>query len=189
MSIILDLIGSAVLVGTLMMSILGVQINMTTETAKSTMEYHAQTEIIQLARIVEFDFYKIGYDVNSGRKIATADSTRLKFKTNLWNVAGATDSVEYILGGYVTSSVNPRDRVLTRYENITGVLINYSITNFRLTFYNSRDSLLALPITGNRLDSIKSIRVYLTLESPMPLGDDSTYASGYYSKLIHPRNL
>jgi hypothetical protein len=162
---------------------------LTTENAKTTVEFHSQTEIIQLGRILEFDFNKIGYDISGVRKIVTADSSRIKFRTNLWDVPGRRDSVEYILGALVAYSSNPRDRVLTRYENLTGVLINYSITRFRLSYYNSRDSLLATPVTGNNLDSIRSIKIYLTLESPTPLGDDSTFASGYYSKLVYPRNL
>jgi hypothetical protein len=190
MAVILDMIGAMMLMGTLLISILGININLTTENAKTTVEFHSQTEIIQLGRIIEFDLNKIGYDVPSTtRKIVTADTARLKFKTNLWDAPGKVDSVEYILGGFVSYSSNPRDRVLTRYENTTGVLINYSITNFRLTYYNEGDIQLASPVTGNNLDSIRSIKIYLTLESPTPLGDDSTYASGYYSKLVYPRNL
>lgn len=189
MAVILDMIGAVVLMGTLMVSILGININLTMENAKTTVEFHSQTEIIQLGRIIEFDLNKIGYDVTGVRKIVTADTARLKFKTNLWDVAGKVDSVEYILGGFVSYSSNPRDRVLTRYENTTGVLINYSITNFRLSYYNEGNVQLATPITGANLDSIRSIKIYLTLESPTPLGDDSTFASGYYSKLVYPRNL
>ena len=91
----------------------------------------------------------------------------------------------------MNASTNPYDKRLTRYENTTGVLINYSITRFVLSYYNSRDSLLAAPVTGSMLDSIKSVKIYLTIESPDPIGSDSTtaYASGFYSKLIYPRNL
>jgi hypothetical protein len=190
MSIMLDLIGSSLLLGTILLTIVGVNANLVSETAATSTEFHTQTELIQLGRIIEFDLYKIGYAVPSGtHDIVTADSTHLKFKTNLWNVPGKVDSVEYILGGYVTSSVNPNDRVLTRYENTTGVLINYSITLFNLKYYNSRDSLLNTPVTGGMLDSIKSIRVYMTLESPTPVDFDSSYAAGYYAKWIYPRNL
>ncbi|HTK82275.1 MAG TPA: hypothetical protein VL633_08295 [Bacteroidota bacterium] len=191
MQVLLDLVGSTILVGTLILSIMGVNVNMTTETFKSTTEFHIQTEVIQLSRIMEFDLAKMGYDVTSGRKIITADSSRLKFKANLWNVPGAMDSVEYILGGLVGISTNPRDRVLTRYENTSGVLINYSITTFRLSYYKADGTQLTTPVTGARLDSIDAVRILMTIESPEPLGTDATsqYASGYYEKLIYPRNL
>ncbi len=186
----LDLVGSVILVGSLILSIMGINVNISTESAKAATEFHIQTEVIQLARIMEFDFAKIGYDV-AANKIVTADTSRLKFKTNLLNVAGSVDSVEYILGDYVANSTNPRDKVLTRYENTAGVLINYSITRFKLSYYNVNNQLLATPVAGAALDSIKSIRIFMRVESPEPLGDDAAvqYAHGYYEKLIYPRNL
>ena len=190
MQVLLDLVGSVILVGSLILSIMNVNINMTTETAKSTTEFHIQTEVIQLSRIMEFDFTKIGYDVASS-KVVSADTSRLKFKSNLWNIPGQLDSVEYVLGNLVAGSTNPRDRVLTRYENTSGVLINYSITRFKLSYYKANGQLLATPVTGALLDSIDAIRVFMTVESPEPLGDNTSllYASGYYDKLIYPRNL
>src|SRR5512147_593831 len=107
-SIMIDLIGSSIVVGILILSIMGINVNMNNETAKSLSEFHIQTEVIQLARILENDIFKIGYDipkVPGTHKIVTADTARLKFMTNLWNIAGKKDSVEYILGGSVTTSV------------------------------------------------------------------------------------
>jgi hypothetical protein len=73
------------------------------------------------------------------------------------------------------------------------VFINYSVTRFRLQYYNGNDSLLALPITGARRDSIKSIRVLLTLETPEPFDTSRIggypYISAAYNKLVYPRNL
>ena len=63
MSVMLDVIGAALLVGMLMLTILNVNVNMTLETFKSASEFHTQTELIQLARIIEFDIYKMGYGV------------------------------------------------------------------------------------------------------------------------------
>jgi hypothetical protein len=194
MQVIVDLIGSSVLIGMIILTIMGVNINMNTETTKSMSEFHTQTEVIQLSRICEFDFYKMGYDYTpaSGfHKITIADTSTVKFYANLRNIAGEKDSVQYQLGGLVLWSTNPRDRMLTRWENTTAVLINYSVTRFRLSYYNANDSIMWTPITGNRLDSIKSVRIYLTLESPEPIGTDSStaYAEGYYEKLLYPRNL
>ena len=164
MQVILDIVGSAILVGSLILSIMGVNINMTTETAKSTTEFHIQTEVIQLSRILEFDLAKMGYDVAT-RKVVTADTSRIKFRANLWNLPGKLDSVEYVLGSFVVGSTNPRDRVLTRYENTTGVLINYSITRFKLSYYKANGQMLSTPVTGTALDSIDAVRVYMTLSA------------------------
>jgi len=186
MSVMLDVIGAALLVGMLMVTILNVNINMTLESYKSTSEFYTQTEMIQLARIMEFDLYKMGYDV-SKPAIVAADTSYLKFRANLSDVPGARDSVEYLLGTPVTSSTNPRDNHLLRVENISMVSVSYSVTRFLMTYYDARDSVIPTPVSLSNLDSIRSLRVYLTLESPEPY--DSSYAGAYYEKLIYPRNL
>lgn len=186
MSVMLDVIGAALLVGMLMLTILNVNMNMTLETYKSASEFHTQTEMIQLARIMEFDLYKMGYGITKPA-IILADTSHLKFRANLQDVAGARDSVEYLLGTPVTTSVNPRDKHLLRVENITHVSISYSVTRFHLTYYNGRDSVIPAPIIGSMLDSIRAIKIYMALESPQPF--DSSYAGAFYEKIIYPRNL
>ena len=191
MSVMIDLIGAAVLVGMLMMTIMNANINMSTESYKATSDFHIQTEVIQLARIMEFDFYKMGYSVTKPGVIVAAETSHIKFKANLNNVfsggSPVIDTIEYLLGTPNTLSINPHDKHLLRVENVTRGFISYSCTRFLLTYYNSRDSVIAAPVTGAMLDSIRSVKVYLTSESPQSF--DSTYASAYYEKLIYPRNL
>ena len=186
MSMMLDIIGAAVLVGMLMLTIMNININMNSETYRTASEFHTQTELIQLARIFEFDLYKIGYAI-AKPAIISADTSYLKFKTNLLNVAGARDSIEYILGTPVTTSQNPSDKHLLRIENVSTVSISYSVTRFKLTYYNARDSVMATPVTGSLRDSIRSIRVQLRLEGPTLI--DGQYTGAFYEKLIYPRNL
>lgn len=186
MAVMLDVIGAALLVGMLMLTILNVNMNMTLETYKSASEFHTQTEMIQLARIMEFDLYKMGYNV-SKPCIVAADTSHLKFRGNLQDIPGNRDSVEYILGTPVTTSVNPRDKHLLRVENITHVSISYSVTRFKLTYYDADDSVMTTPVIGAYLDSIRAIKIYMALESPQPF--DSSYAGAFYEKLIYPRNL
>ena len=196
MTIMMDIIGAAILVGMLILTIMNVNINLGNENYRSICEFKTQTELIQLARIVEFDLYKAGYYVPTSMKplIRIADTSKIKFATNLFNVPGAVDSVMYDLGGPVVNSTNPKDRILVRYENTTKVYINYSVVRFRLYYYNSKDSLLTAPVTGSWLDSIKSVKVSLSLESPEPFDTTRTgggypYVSATYQKLIYPRNL
>ncbi len=187
----IDIVGSAILVGMLMLTIMNANVNMSTETYKSTSEYHIQTEIIQLARIMEFDFYKMGYSVTKPGVVLVAESSHVKFKTNLQNkfVGGipTIDTVEYLLGTPNTLSPNPHDKHLMRVENVTKGFISYSCTRFYLTYYNANDVAMTAPVTGSSLDSIRSVKILLTAESPTQF--DSTYASAYYEKIIYPRNL
>src|SRR5216684_4249537 len=103
MSVMMDIIGSAVIVGMLILTIMGININMSSETYKSLTEFNLQTQAIQLSRILEFDLYKVGYRVSKPGIIAIADTSDLKFYTNLFNVTGKRDSVEYNLAAMVPS--------------------------------------------------------------------------------------
>jgi len=195
MTVMLDIILSVVLFGMIVLSVMNININMSNQNYQGLIEFHTQTEAIQLARIIEFDFRKIGYTIPTASRpaIQIAETSHVRFKTNLQNSPGATDMVDYTLGGLVSVSVNPRDRMLVRTENTTSIYINYSVVRFLLSYYNSRDSLLVAPITGALRDSIRSVKVMLILESPEPF--DTTYGGGYqyasalYQKLIYPRNL
>ena len=191
--VLIDMVGAAVIIGMLILTILSVNINLVNESDKSFIDFDTQTQLIQVSRIMEFDLYKAGYTVPRHGAIIIADSTKLKFKTNLPNISGHVDSVMYQLGGFVTTTSNPNDRMLSRYENTTTTLINYSVTTFKFSYYNRKDSLLATPITGGWLDSIKSIRIQITLQSPFPMdttySGGASYANAMYQKVVYPRNL
>ncbi len=194
MSVMLDIIGASVIVGMVIIMIMNVNINLTDENYKGIVELNTQTQTIQLARIIEFDYYKIGYMVPAAQRpaITNADSTYIRFKSNLADKAGAIDIIEYGLGDFVAQSPNPRDRMLFRIENVTKVFINYSIVQFKLEYFDSTDSKLSTPITGANLNRIKSVYVLLKLESPQPFDTTfsrQTYAHAMYQKLIYPRNL
>ncbi len=193
MTVMLDIIGATVLVGMLMMTIMSVNINVSDQNFKGLSEYHIHTELIQLSRIIEFDFYKMGYRIQGPGKICIADTSHIKYYTDLYDVNGEKDSIEYNLAYLVTSTPNPVDRALYRYENTTRVWINYSVIQFRLKYFNANEQPMTTPVTGAYLDSIKSVRVLLTLQSPIPFDTarigGSAYAGTYYQKQIYPRNL
>lgn len=193
MSIMMDIVGATVILGMLIITVLNVNVNISNESYKSLTDLNTQEQVIQLGRIIEFDFYLMGYTIPRHGAVLVADSSTLQFRTNLQNIPGSVDQVMYTLGGAVTSSPNPHDRMLVRFENATKVYINYSVVRFTLSYYNRNDSLLATPVTGGWLDSIKSVKVQLNLESPVAM--DTTISGGYpyatamYKKLIYPRNL
>ena len=193
MTVMLDMVLASVLVGIIILTVMNVNINLSDENYRGMVEYHTQSETIQLARIIEFDFFKMGYRQTARPFISIAESSHIKFTSNLKDAAGTTDVIEYGLGALVLNSKNPRDKMLYRIENISKVYINYSVILFKLIYYNSRDSILNAPITGALRDSIKSIKVQLMLESPEPFDTARVggrqYAHAMYSKLIFPRNL
>ncbi|MBI3195044.1 MAG: hypothetical protein HYZ34_11365 [Ignavibacteriae bacterium] len=187
MSTMFDIIGSVVALGIITLMITTMNIGLTKETYKTNNTMQLQFEAIQLARIIEFDIYKIGYRTGK-QSIVNADSTNFKFKANLFDMEGITDVIEYKLTDpEIKVKVGPTYKRLIRKVNDDTLAINYNVLKLNFAYYTGRDSQLSVPVSGSWKDSIKSVKVYLTLESFDEL--DSTFIGAFYSKLIYPRNL
>ena len=184
MGYLLDMIGSIMLIGVLIITVANVNVNMNQALYDSTFELNAQRNLIELARSIEYDFLKIGYRT-AKPAISLADSDRITFKADLTNT-GVVDSVRYFLSSTtaagVASTPNPRDRVLYRLKNSEAQKgASLGLVQFHLAYYDSNG------VATSNLSLIRSIKVQLTVESPYPV--DSTYAGAYWEKLIYPRNL
>ena len=92
----LDLIGSYIIAGTIILMIgrLNIYIlNSSNEYLQSNME---QLKLSTSADIIDYDFYKIGYRI-TGDMIILADSDKIKFYTDIDN-DGTADSLYYYTG-------------------------------------------------------------------------------------------
>lgn len=207
MSSILDIIGSTILVGILAITVFNINNNFSMSTFKAMETYQVQSQGVQLGRILEHDLYKIGYRVDT-LKVLKADTANIIFRADI-DDDGAPDSVEYVLGTSVVSSVNSRDKQLNRIVNGSSLFISYNVTRFYLSYYDSASTLIATPIsTEANLRRIRAVKVVLILESPDPVEYidrgtqtststyqtstskvDSLYTGAYYEKLLHPRNM
>ena len=184
MGLMIDLIGSLALIGVLILTVAMVHVNMNQAMYESTFELTAQQNLIELARLLEYDFLKIGYRTPKPA-ITLADSDRITFKADLENL-GSVDSVQYYLGSTtgvgVAATPNPRDRVLYRLRNGEAEKgTSLGVVQFHLTYYDSTG------IVTSDVNLIRSIKAQLMVESQYPV--DSTYAGAYWEKLIYPRNL
>ena len=126
MQVLLDVIGASLLVGILLLTAISINSNLTMSTWKTSTTYNIESQGIQLARIIEYDLYKLGYAVASS-KILLADSVRLKFRANLLDKANKIDTVEYVLGSAVAGSSNPKDNQLSRTVNGSPLFISYNV--------------------------------------------------------------
>ena len=78
MSSMLDMVGSAIIFGVLILTVARVQGNLNSTMYQNTFNLNTQTEAVLLARQIEYDLTKAGYRV-TGAKILIADSTRIAF--------------------------------------------------------------------------------------------------------------
>src|SRR4030067_1437519 len=117
-STIIDILGSMLIGGTLLVILWRLNDATTANTYNYSGELSLQQNLATVATIIEHDFRKIGYCANwnimpdSGR-IFLADTSKIKFLTDVQN-DGVIDSMYYYLGptSELNMTENPRDRVL-----------------------------------------------------------------------------
>lgn len=204
MPAMIDIIGATIIAGMVLLIIFGVTANLNQTLYMSTFSLNVQTSAISIARIIEHDFYKMGYNISkSNQIILQADSNCLRFWMGRIQASGAIDTtrVTYYSGAttdpIVSTTRNPRDRMFYRIEEGSTISANVGVTSFNLAYFDSAGT--QLPATN--LDfvarqQIKSIRVRVFIESPEPvlqyrdLADTTaSYIGVYWEKLIYPRNL
>lgn len=204
-STVLDLLGSAIIFGVLMLTVGRVQVNLNSTMYYNTYMYMTQNYALELSKMIEFDFAKIGYRVPTGAaQIDTADTNKITFRYRFPRTSDTIRLVRYRVGEADASSENPRDFILYRTEHLyrtgnlnqtigtTSLTNRLGLTEFRLAYYDSTYRQLTTPLTTQqRIDSIYAIRVYYRVESlsPIIMPDGSQYISVIWEKLIHPRNL
>jgi hypothetical protein len=158
MNILIDIIGSTFIGGMIMLLILKLNLYSQNVSYSSDNELKMQQNAKTLAEILDYDLRKVGYNYDS-TAIITADSNRIKFYADMDEPGstgyGTMDIVEYFLGdpSKVSSTINPKDIVLTRVLNGTDTLSGPSLGLVKLVFSYFDKGF----VTTNITDSIKFI--------------------------------
>ena len=193
MSIMVDIFGALLIAGIMFLTIFSLMGNMNQANFEKTMNVNVQGNIITLARILESDFLKIGYHTKNDA-IQYADSSGIRFKTDILNNSNVV-TVQYALGGNVTTTKNPNDKFISRSVNgQPTITASVGLTYIHYSYFDTLGRELSAPLTTmTRLDSIKAIRVKIRLESAEPVSSPysmtPTYQSVFWEKTIYPRNL
>jgi hypothetical protein len=192
MSSIIDMITAAVIFGVLALTVARVQSNINVSSYQNQYNVTVQTNAVELARQIEWDFTKIGHRV-AGQKILLADTTEIRFVANLDNLT-TTNSVRYDVGdkSQCLTTSNLRDFPLFRIQDGKTVKQNWGLTSFRISYYGDANVKIPTPITSaSDLARIHSIDIAFQLESPEPVISqrDTTWAAASWEKTIIPRNL
>jgi len=188
MAYLLDIAGSSILAGLFILMVLAFNVNVDSASRELYDRSMTQAEAVEAVRILDHDLYKIGYRA-SGQKITLADSSRVKFFSDL-NNDGAIDSVYYFLGttGEMTSTQNPNDRPVYRSQNDTTVLCMI-VRDFKISYLDSagtRLSYAALTSASERA-KIKNLQVFVHFESAY--STEGNYDSFSMRKTVRPKNI
>jgi hypothetical protein len=147
-NVILDILGSIVIFGILMLTLFRIFDSATANTYKGSGDLVAQQNLSSIIQVLEHDLRKIGYCAD-WKAILLADSAKIKFLTDV-DEDGNLDSLFYYLGptSELTNTPNPRDRFLYRVtNNESPVGVNLGVIQFKLTYINSLGSQISFPIT------------------------------------------
>lgn len=156
-AVIIDILGSMVIGGMLLLILFQMNDHATQNTYNFTGELAAQQNMVTTVEVLEYDFRKIGYCENplalpdpEENAILYADTSDIKFLTDIMippyndpHGDGILDTIEYQLGptSELTGTPNPNDRMLYRIVNGVKKGVNLGITEFYIKYY--RDSLTA----------------------------------------------
>ena len=194
MALLLDLIGSSLIGGLLVLQLLNMSLFMQNASYKSDNELKLQQNAKTLAEIVNHDFRKIGYKYDN-TAVLVAEQKKIKFIGDLEapgeTGSGIVDTVEYFVldSTHATSTSNPRDIVLVRVLNNTDSIAGPSLglVDIKFSYLDSVYTPTAV------ISKIKYIKTELWVEPTEVTNDfvtgkkDSTFT--YWEFTIHPRNI
>jgi hypothetical protein len=200
---LLDIAGSMIIGGTLMMIVMRLSDASTEKTYNNSGELTVQQNLLTLAEMIEFDFRKIGYcntwnavvdprtnqPFVSSQAIYFANQSSISFYTDLYPYNGNLDSLRYYLGptSECSSTPNPRDRILYRVENGNApVASNLGVTDFHMIYYDVNNDTIPTPVLNRGL--IKSIEINITVENVAAY--DEKYTNAFWKQIrLASRNV
>ena len=169
-NVILDIIGSIIIGGILMLSIFRVNNSSTEDLYRGSGNLVAQTNLATVVQILETDFRRIGYCADwkqipiPTEAILNADSVGIRYLTDV-DKDGVVDTMYYYFDHAtdIPGTPNPRDRFLYRVvNNETPVGINLGVTQFKMEYYNALGTKLNFPIADPR--EIYTMQIDITVE-------------------------
>lgn len=194
MTAILDILGSTLIGGIILLIVLKLNLFMSNASYISDNELIIQQNAKTLAEIINHDFRKIGYMYNEVA-LLTAEKERIKFIGDLQRPGvtghGVVDTVEYFVldSSYASGTSNLRDivlvRVLNDQDSITGPSLG--LVKLQFSYLDSLSSPTAV------LSNIKYIKTELWVEPTESVNNfitgkkDSIFT--YWEFTIHPRNI
>ena len=154
-STLIDLMGSTIIGGLLLLILLKLNAAAVENNFVYGGEAIAQANLVEVVRIVEHDFRKIGYCrdwekiPDPSKSVLMATQNSIKFLTDDDN-DGILDTIFYQLGSESELEItpNPNDKMLYRIKNNEDAIgANLGVTQFDLYYYDAMGNELSFPIT------------------------------------------
>jgi len=190
-STLLDILGSTIIGGLLLMILLRMNDTAVQNNYDFNGEKIVQQNLVELVKLLEYDFRKIGYCADyekipdPAKAIIQANDTSITFLTDIVTSVGTygdgvVDTLRYFTSStaQLSSTPNPNDRILYRKVNNEPLKgSNMGVTQFKLTYFDALgntipDDTLAGRKAVNLPLGIVSMQIDITLENPYAYGND-----------------
>ncbi|MFA6234533.1 MAG: hypothetical protein WC824_10180 [Bacteroidota bacterium] len=184
MSTHLDIIGSVIIAGMIILNFSFFMGERTESQIETTNKITAQTEMGDVTSTLRFDLRKVGYGCDSV-PILLATENSLVFRADLEN-DGKIDTVGYYFGASNALIGEKSDALLYRIVNgkkYRGQ--DLGLTGFRFIFFT--ETTFGTLTQTTDLNSIKAIGVSLRIRSTMKVDGDYQYSLNEFT--ISPKNL
>ncbi len=175
MGTIIDLIGSLIFGGALMMIIIDANGAATQTQEQYSGDMAVQQSLTDVVSGVESEFRNMGFGVPEGdRTILYADTSHIRFVTKLERNTTKVDTIEYTLGptSELAGTQNDQDRFLKRSVNGEAPFRVGVVTVFRLQYFSLAGDTLTTPVTWDCLSEIHVIEVTMEVQNPYAMRRD-----------------
>lgn len=193
-STLIDILGSTIIGGMLLMILLRLNDASVQNTYVYGGELMVQQNLVEVVRLLEHDFRKIGFCKDwekipdPTQSIIAADSNSISFLTDV-DSDGTIDTMKYYTGptSELSGTANPRDKMLYRVvNNETPIGTNLGVTQFQMIYYNALGNQISFPITVP--SEIYTMQINITVENPAAY--DNQYSSAFWRQIrLAARNL
>lgn len=188
MAYMLDILGSFAIGALVLLMIFRFNQTMLSAATEKLLYNIAQLNTVAASEVIEYDFYKIGFRVNTDTLdvFEYCELSGIKYLSDVDN-NGVMDTIEYSISDTedLSSTVNPNDRLLYRTVNGGSPQIVSSVVAFELAYRDSAGVFITpiseLSSAGKRRE-VRGIDVYIHIESPDQIG-------GLYQGTEWTRNL
>lgn len=191
MSAWMDIMGSVLVAGTVMLSVFRLNAQMVDRGQAASLTLVAQSDGASLVDIMENDLRRMGLSVPDTVDpvlLATPDSLAFLGDSN---ADGTVDTVGYLLGGESATTENPNDRMFYRVFNGDTLVMDRGLTAFHAAYRTEQGD------SAVTLDEIRDVEITLRVEVPYAYrywdGAAESYVAVYPSSgwvlRVKPKNL
>jgi hypothetical protein len=172
MQSIIEIIGSTIIGGMLLLLILTSKTNVNKASNSQVINSNIQSNLTAITEILEADVKNLGYRITDSSSVSVADSHKITFK--IFNdISHNADSISYYF--------DPAVSILYRKFNNIANSINLGVSGFMVRYYDINGSITASTF------AIKSFKIAITVQDTFHYDGDPVIA--YWEKTFKPQNL